>query len=945
MNTSVKIFVVLAFGLICLLTSASPLNSASADNNEPRKTGASSSPGAHDTNLCSGDETGLRLRLENLFSNQQSNGDIRFQGADSVFYYHPLMATLALELYRESHDPAILQQAQVVSKNYFNYLFIYHDVDGDFLIERSSTTTHYAPDLEDVGFNTMLALDMLSLSAICLELQMPVEALFWYQGAETISKRIVAMSFDADAGFFLPTRANARRRESLFFGLSALPVYFSQLLGDNISTSVIRNYVLNDQTLLPETPSHYVTGHFTDNELAATGSASRALRTRLLFGALERNSFDVEVETWAKTYQINEANTRQTAPNTPPSDALDAYTRCILSGGGPFAPFPEYLELDILDKLVFQKSLLDAAGTAELREAITDIRDFLTAGSTPPRGTTASDTESVVKSARRVYFGISALRERWKNQTLFNRNENSIVPGFDIYSAVSDLWDDVVETLKKAEDLASARRLSSDGLNLTATMLKETVAPGESIPVRFVVSTLGNAVAIRSIVVMTDQGVDTLFSADPPLDISASDTLHSFPYLYTHLRTAELGIHSFSLSAEIRFADGSSARRHFKKGVFVTKPVTFVVRFPAGTSLSEGTMPVEVDITKHRSFDSLINARWFSPVGLNPVEGPALEARMPAHVDHFTFHMNILVPNPCRPGSFPFTLKVLSNGEEVGVVSSHFFKHYRWMFVGPFADKLEGLDARFAPESRVNLFHNYQGAYGEVSWRPLADDAYADEGRITLDKQLPTGSVGFLYTVIETETPKTTTVFFGSDTPALLYINGNPIIRVEAGDPSPFKHARVALQQGLNDVMIKAVSREQPTVFFQLGNEEDLASDQFNNNLYELIDGYAELGARVSARPDDHGENPSQTKRQITLTYSDSEANSVSVVGTFNGWSGANTNMRKNNLGKWEISLFLSPGRYAYRFLVNNSHEILDPATPEQEPDGYGGHNSVLYVQ
>jgi len=120
-----------------------------------------------------------------------------------------------------------------------------------------------------------------------------------------------------------------------------------------------------------------------------------------------------------------------------------------------------------------------------------------------------------------------------------------------------------------------------------------------------------------------------------------------------------------------------------------------------------------------------------------------------------------------------------------------------------------------------------------------------------------------------------------------------------------------------------------------------MTSDEFNNNLWELVDGYDELRSRRAESADDKGE----TQRRITLTYHDPNANSVAVVGNFNGWSPANSGLHKNKYGDWEINLYLSPGRYAYRFLINNSDEVLDPNSTVQEPDGYGSRNSVLFVQ
>jgi hypothetical protein len=388
---------------------------------------------------------------------------------------------------------------------------------------------------------------------------------------------------------------------------------------------------------------------------------------------------------------------------------------------------------------------------------------------------------------------------------------------------------------------------------------------------------------------------------------------------------------------EVRLADNERHRFHFRRGVFVTEPLSYVVTFPRGNVLTGGSVPISIQVDKHTSQGAVIHAEWFSPAGLRPQEGRSVETWMAEHVDQLTIDMNIQVPTPCRPGAFPFLLKLFANGTDLGTVQSNFFRHYQWLFVGPFAEQLNALDATYPPERRVNLLETYTSAGRPLVWIALPAPAYADGGNIVLDNFLPQGSVGFLYTVIHSDTERPITVLFGSPSPAVLYLNGDEIARTRNGT----ERASVLLNEGMNNILIKILAHGSPMVFFQLGEEQDMTSDDFNNNLWELVDGYKEVRRRGGPNAGDTGE----TQRRVTLTYHDPNANSVAVVGNFNGWSSANSNMRKNKYGDWEINLYLAPGRYAYRFLVNNSEQVLDPTSPTQEPDGYGSQNSVLLVQ
>ncbi len=70
---------------------------------------------------------------------------------------------------------------------------------------------------------------------------------------------------------------------------------------------------------------------------------------------------------------------------------------------------------------------------------------------------------------------------------------------------------------------------------------------------------------------------------------------------------------------------------------------------------------------------------------------------------------------------------------------------------------------------------------------------------------------------------------------------------------------------------------------------------------------------------------------------------SVSVAGTFNGWSTTANPMRPDaDRRRWTLSLELPVGRHAYKFVVDGSRWVLDPKNPRSEDDGAGNVNSIL---
>ena len=83
----------------------------------------------------------------------------------------------------------------------------------------------------------------------------------------------------------------------------------------------------------------------------------------------------------------------------------------------------------------------------------------------------------------------------------------------------------------------------------------------------------------------------------------------------------------------------------------------------------------------------------------------------------------------------------------------------------------------------------------------------------------------------------------------------------------------------------------------------------------------------------------------VKFRFEAPNAEEVSLAGTFNGWSTTINPMKDNDKdGVWELTLYLKPGRYEYKFVVNGSKWYEDPKSQDYVPDGFGGRNSVVVV-
>jgi 1,4-alpha-glucan branching enzyme len=84
-------------------------------------------------------------------------------------------------------------------------------------------------------------------------------------------------------------------------------------------------------------------------------------------------------------------------------------------------------------------------------------------------------------------------------------------------------------------------------------------------------------------------------------------------------------------------------------------------------------------------------------------------------------------------------------------------------------------------------------------------------------------------------------------------------------------------------------------------------------------------------------------QRRVTFSLSAPTAKEVSLGGNFNNWDLAAHPMKKDANGVWKKTLVLAPGRYDYKFLVDNRWEN-DPKNDKTCPNSFGTQNNVIKV-
>jgi 1,4-alpha-glucan branching enzyme len=96
----------------------------------------------------------------------------------------------------------------------------------------------------------------------------------------------------------------------------------------------------------------------------------------------------------------------------------------------------------------------------------------------------------------------------------------------------------------------------------------------------------------------------------------------------------------------------------------------------------------------------------------------------------------------------------------------------------------------------------------------------------------------------------------------------------------------------------------------------------------------------------DERSGPEVTAEGIRFSLYMPDKSRVNLVGDFNNWSTvADPMFDREGDGVWSIVIPLTPGRYEYKFYVDNEKWIPDPGNPTRVDDGFGGWNSVIVVE
>src|SRR6266404_5495845 len=85
--------------------------------------------------------------------------------------------------------------------------------------------------------------------------------------------------------------------------------------------------------------------------------------------------------------------------------------------------------------------------------------------------------------------------------------------------------------------------------------------------------------------------------------------------------------------------------------------------------------------------------------------------------------------------------------------------------------------------------------------------------------------------------------------------------------------------------------------------------------------------ARPVAPPARAAERPVEKPVEFILNLPG--AKSATVAGSFNGWDVKRTPLSKDGNGGWKATVWLPPGRYEYKFVIDGAQWYTDPGAKE----------------
>jgi len=504
----------------------------------------------------------------------------------------------------------------------------------------------------------------------------------------------------------------------------------------------------------------------------------------------------------------------------------------------------------------------------------------------------------------------------------------------------------VIETYRLSiEDLMAAKRTLSGHMMKTTGIVAEIVLPDRPVPAGLKVDI---EAILRSDLVPIEIGRGFLQAAGNRWEIVGSGEPVRLVPQGTPLRwTKNLPIPPGSEAGLIPvdafldlLVDGERVELHCTESFVLTMGYDVTINFPEGRRFDGSPLPVNIVLKHPPGVRMQGSVQGVTTGGIEC--DPELPARFAVKEGSgiTNLPLEVLTASATSPGRYPLNLSVLVDGSVVAQFDETIVRPIQWLHLGPMPSGSWILDNALSYTDDM-LGQHETGDGGQTRWLRMPAGALDASGGVLpgrLYGDAPGRSM-LLYTVLRLPSQRTVRWRLKTAADSRLWINGVPV-SPSGGDAS---EGVTVLRAGNNMVLVASSWDGRPgAVLFEVFDDSGLPLAGLRNPVDEVV---AELARRSSGSGGTSAAVMSDQPREVTFDLKYSGAREVSLIGEFNNWEPEAAPMRLLGGDMWRVTVFLPPGTYTYKFLVDRKTRIADPQADTIEPDGFGSLNSIITVK
>jgi hypothetical protein len=385
--------------------------------------------------------------------------------------------------------------------------------------------------------------------------------------------------------------------------------------------------------------------------------------------------------------------------------------------------------------------------------------------------------------------------------------------------------------------------------------------------------------------------------------------------------------------------NGKQRLRH-APGISVVNPIVSQI-LPLGAPAADGSQDYELSIQNNIDQPLELSLDVQHPESWELLPGDLHSLRIAGGTRH-ALRLQVRPEEGLGPGAYPSTWSLRRDGRLVQSEERKLAIPYQWIWLGGFPyDAERGLSGAGPKQGLMDLTGRFSTVFGRSSWKHLPGDRILPEGWVEIVPASAPAGVYYAVTALSSQS-REISARVEANNELSVDLNGTTILRCE--DLRREHHADAVLRHGTNHILVRMRAGGGVAGRFRLmlDDIEGEPLKMVENRLERLMDDYAYLRGSTSG-----GDGTQREERYmlIPIVYQSAGAKSVSVVGSFNGWSPTATPMVDVGGGKWRAEIRLGPGQFEYKLAVDGARWIVDPSNPIFTADGFGGRNSLLVLE